>query len=150
VKALIQRVSEAEVEVEGRTIGRIGHGLLVLLGVEHGDGERECAFLARKIADLRIFEDQAGKMNRSLKDVGGAALVVSQFTLLADLARGNRPGFSKAAPPELAIPLYHRFCTALERQGVPVATGSFGARMAVRLINHGPVTLWLDTRVLLG
>jgi D-aminoacyl-tRNA deacylase len=149
MKALIQRVSEAEVEVASQSVGRIARGLLVLLGVEPGDGERESAFLARKIAALRIFEDEAGRMNRSLKDVGGAALVVSQFTLLADVARGNRPSFSGAAPPSAAIPLYERFCADLESQGVPVATGRFGAPMAVRLINDGPVTLWLDSRALL-
>ena len=150
MKALLQRVSEASVAVDGRVVGEIGAGLLVLLCAEAGDGEEEVAFLARKIANLRVFEDDAAKMNRSLLDTGGGALVVSQFTLAADLRRGNRPGFSAAAAPELARDLYARFCAGLAEHGVPVATGEFAAHMAVRLINDGPVTIWMDTRELLA
>jgi D-aminoacyl-tRNA deacylase len=150
VKALIQRVSEASVTVAERRIAGIGPGLLVLLCVEHGDGDRDVDFLARKIASLRIFEDEAGKMNRSVIDVGGSALVVSQFTLCADLSRGNRPGFSGAAAPDEAVPLYQRFCTHVAGYGVPVQTGAFGAAMAVGLVNDGPVTIWMDTRSLLA
>jgi len=145
MKALVQRVSEAGVSVGGRDIAEIGPGLVILLCVVHGDGEEQAAFLARKIAGLRIFEDEAGKMNRSILDTGGAALAVSQFTLAADLTRGNRPGFSGAAPPVVADPLYRRFCVLLSGHGVPVATGEFAAHMAVRLVNDGPVTIWMDT-----
>ena len=146
MKVLLQRVSEAAVSVAGREVGAIGQGLLVLLCAERGDGEDEAALLARKIAALRIFEDAAGKMNRSIRDMGGSALVVSQFTLAADLSRGNRPGFSRAAPPEEAKALYERFAVLLGEHGVPVETGEFAAHMAVRLINDGPVTIWMDTR----
>jgi len=148
MKALLQRVSEASVAEGDRVLGAIGPGLLVLLGVEAGDDAAGADLLARKIAALRIFEDAAGKMNRSLLEVGGGALVVSQFTLAADLRRGNRPGFSGAAPPEVAEPLYEDFCARLRERGVPVATGRFAARMAVRLINDGPVTIWLDSALL--
>jgi D-aminoacyl-tRNA deacylase len=144
VKALLQRVSEASVEVDGRVVGAIGKGLLALLGVEAGDGAAEADRLARKVAALRIFEDGAGKMNRSVLEVGGSLLVVSQFTLLADLGKGNRPSFIAAALPAVAEPLYEHFCAHLRAQGLPVATGRFGARMAVRLVNDGPVTIWLD------
>jgi D-aminoacyl-tRNA deacylase len=150
MKALVQRVSEARVTVGDRVLGSIGHGLLVLLGVEHGDGESEAVLLARKITNLRIFEDEAGKMNRSVLESGGGVLVVSQFTLCADVRKGNRPSFIRAAPPELANPLYARFCDALAAQGVPVARGEFAAYMAVRLTNDGPVTIWLDTAILPG
>jgi D-aminoacyl-tRNA deacylase len=150
VKALIQRVSEASVTIADRRIASIEAGLLVLLCVEHGDGHREVDFLARKISSLRIFEDDAGKMNRSVVDVGCSALVVSQFTLCADLSRGNRPGFSGAAAPDEAVPLYQRFCARLLGHGVPVQTGEFGAAMAVGLVNDGPVTIWMDTRSLLA
>ncbi|MEE8536268.1 MAG: D-aminoacyl-tRNA deacylase [Kiloniellales bacterium] len=146
MKALIQRVSEASVSVEGRAIGRVGRGFLVLFCAEQDDGEGEADTLARKVASLRIFEDEAGKMNRSLLDVGGSALVVSQFTLAADTRRGNRPSFIGAAPPELARALYERFCTRLAGHGVPVETGEFAAHMAVSLVNDGPVTIWLDSR----
>jgi D-aminoacyl-tRNA deacylase len=150
MKALIQRVSEARVTVGDRETGAIGRGLLVLLCAEPEDGEPEIAFLARKIANLRVFEDEAGKMNRSVRDIGGAALVVSQFTLAADLSRGNRPGFSGAAPPDLAEALYERFCARLAGEhGVSVRTGAFAAHMAVHLVNDGPVTIWMDTRGLL-
>ena len=148
VKALLQRVSEASVEVEGRVIGAIGGGLLVLLGVESGDREAAADRLAGKVAALRIFEDAAGKMNRSVMEVGGGVLVVSQFTLLADLRKGNRPSFTAAAAPGLAERLYEHFCANLRGQGLPVASGRFGARMAVRLINDGPVTIWLDSATL--
>jgi D-aminoacyl-tRNA deacylase len=150
MKAVIQRVGKASVTVEAREIAAVGPGLLVLLCVEHGDGEREADFVARKIAQLRIFEDDAGKMNRSVVDVGGAALVVSQFTLAGDLSRGNRPGFSAAADPTLAVPLYERFCARMAEHGVPVQTGVFGAHMAVALVNDGPVTIWMDTATLLA
>jgi D-tyrosyl-tRNA(Tyr) deacylase len=146
MKALLQRVSEASVTVDGQELGRIGRGMLVLLCAEQGDGEAEAEFLARKVANLRIFEDDAGKMNRSVLEAGGGALVVSQFTLCADLSRGNRPGFSGAAAPDLAETLYGRFCDRLREQGVPVETGRFAAHMAVRLVNDGPVTIWMDTR----
>jgi D-tyrosyl-tRNA(Tyr) deacylase len=145
MKALLQRVSEAGVEVAGATVGEIGAGLLVLLGVETADGEAEAEQLARKVAQLRIFEDQAGKMNLSVLDAGGEVLAVSQFTLCADTGRGNRPGFSGAARPEAAEPLYRHFVRALEGHGLRVATGTFQAEMAVRLVNDGPVTIWLET-----
>ena len=150
MKALVQRVSEASVAEDGRVLGEIGPGLLVLLGVAVGDDSSQADLLARKIAALRIFEDEAGKMNRSLHETGGSALVVSQFTLSADVRKGNRPSCIGAAPPELAEALYEHFCTRLQDEGVPVATGRFAARMAVRLINDGPVTIWLDSTVLPG
>jgi D-aminoacyl-tRNA deacylase len=150
MKAVIQRISEASVTVDARQTAAIRSGLLVFLCVEHGDGGREVDFVARKIANLRIFEDDAGKMNRSVVDVRGEALVVSQFTLGADLSRGNRPGFSGAADPAEAVPLYEGFCARLAEHGVPVQTGSFGAHMAVALVNDGPVTIWMDTAALLA
>jgi len=146
VRALLQRVSEASVTIDGERVGAIGAGLLVLLGVEQGDGEGEIEYLARKIANMRVFEDEAGKMNRSVIDIGGKVLAVSQFTLCADTSRGNRPGFSYAAPPEIANPLYERFCAALADLGVAVETGRFAADMKVALVNNGPVTIWLDTK----
>ena len=146
MRALLQRVGEARVEVDGRVIGEIGGGLLILICAVEGDGEAEAELLARKIAKLRIFRDAEGKMNRSIADVGGGALVVSQFTLAADLSRGNRPGFSGAAEPDLARDLYELYCRALGDLGVPVKTGTFAASMAVSLVNDGPVTIWLDTR----
>ncbi len=149
MKTVLQRVSEASEAVDGRVVGAIGPGLLILLCAEGGDGEAEVEFLARKIARLRVFADEAGRMNRSVLDVGGGALVVSQFTLAADVSRGNRPGFSNAAPPELAEALYARFCARLAEHGVPVQTGRFAAHMAVSLVNDGPVTIWMDTRSLL-
>lgn len=148
MKALLQRVSEASVTAGDRRLGAIGRGLLVLLCAEPGDGDAQVDWLARKIANMRIFEDDAGKMNRSVREVGGGALVVSQFTLAADLSRGNRPGFTGAAPPELANDLYRRFCARLAEHGVPVETGEFAAHMAVRLVNDGPVTIWIDTAAL--
>ena len=145
MRTLIQRVSEASVVVDDDTIGHIGNGLLVLVCAMDGDTDEQAEFLARKVANLRIFEDEQGKMNRSIQDVGGAALVVSQFTLAADTSRGNRPGFSSAASPEDGERLYQQFCDLLSGHGVPVQTGKFGADMKVRLVNDGPITIWLDT-----
>ena len=145
MRSLVQRVSEASVMVDGDTIAQIDEGLLVLLCAMNGDTEGQVQFLSRKIANLRIFEDEQGKMNKSIQDVGGVALVVSQFTLAADTSRGNRPGFSNAAPPEDGERLYQRFCDLLSDHGVPVETGKFGADMKVHLVNDGPVTIWLDT-----
>jgi len=133
------------VRVEGAVVGEIGAGLLVLLGIGRGDDEAGAAALAKKVANLRIFPNEEGKFDRSLVDVGGGALVVSQFTLLADTAKGNRPSFTDAAPPADAEPLYGRFCQALRELGVQVETGVFGARMAIELVNDGPVTIILDT-----
>jgi D-tyrosyl-tRNA(Tyr) deacylase len=146
MKAVLQRVLRGSVRVEGRVVGEIGNGLLVLLGVAEDDGEDDAARLAGKVARLRVFENDEGRLDRSLLDTGGAALVVSQFTLIADSRRqkGTRPDFSKAARPEVAEPLYQRFCEALRAEGVAVATGIFGARMEVELVNDGPVTLILE------
>ena len=140
--------SRAAVRVEGRTSGEVGAGLLVLLGVAAGDGEGEARWMADKIAGLRIFEDREGKMNLSAADVGGGLLVVSQFTLLGDARKGNRPGFSEAAPPERANALYELFCAALREKGLAVGTGVFRATMEVELVNDGPVTILLDSRKL--
>jgi len=145
MKALIQRVREARVLVDGETVGEIGRGLLVLVCAVPEDDEGVAVRLAAKIAKLRIFEDAAGKMNLSVRDVGGAALVVSQFTLAADTRKGNRPSFIGAAAPERARALYESFAEALAEQGVPVERGHFGAAMQVHLINDGPVTIWLDS-----
>jgi D-aminoacyl-tRNA deacylase len=142
MRAVCQRVTEARVRVAGEVVGEIGPGLCVLLGIARGDSETER--FAGKIARLRIFPDAEGRFDRSLLDTEGAALVVSQFTLLADTGKGNRPGFSAAAQPEEAEPLYERFCADLEGLGVPVARGVFGASMAVELVNDGPVTIILD------
>lgn len=149
MRALIQRVSEASVTVDGQVTGAIGQGFLVFLGITHTDGEPEAAYLARKIAGLRVFEDDAGKMNRSLADVDGSVLAVSQFTLYGNVRKGRRPSFIDAARPEQADPLYQRFCALLREQGVRVETGVFQAEMKVSLINDGPVTLWLDTAELM-
>ena len=145
MRTVVQRVSRAAVRVKGEVTGSIERGLLVLLGVALGDGEAEARWLADKVAALRVFEDAAGKMNLALADVGGAVLVVSQFTLLGDARRGNRPSFTAAAPPEVASALYDRFCGLLREKGLTVATGVFRAEMAVELVNDGPVTLLLDT-----
>ena len=131
---------------ENRLVGEIGVGLLVLLGIGMSDSEREAGLLARKCSELRIFEDEKGKMNRSLIDVGGSMLVVSQFTLYADCKRGRRPSFTDAAPPELADLLYQRFISEVRQRGIPVALGAFRTEMHVRLVNDGPVTIWLDTQ----
>ena len=145
MRALVQRVTEAQVSVEGAVVGEVGPGLLVLVCAMQGDDEAAAQRLARRTAKLRIFRDEAGRMNRSLLDTGGAALVVSQFTLAADTSGGNRPGFSAAAPPDLGEALYLRFAEALTAEGVPVATGRFGADMRVALVNDGPVTIWLES-----
>ena len=145
MKALVQRVTEAAVAVDGRTVAEIGHGFLILICAVTGDDADAAAFLARKTANLRIFDDAAGKMNRSLIDVGGSALVVSQFTLAADTSRGNRPSYTTAAPPEDANRLYESYCDLLAGHGVPVERGVFAADMAVRLVNDGPVTIWLES-----
>jgi D-aminoacyl-tRNA deacylase len=147
VKAVIQRVRSAAVEVEGQTAGAIGEGILVLLGVEKGDGECAADWLADKIVALRIFEDEAGKMNRSLLETGGELLAVSQFTLAGNCAKGRRPSFDSAAPPVEANRLYEYFVAAVRRTGVPVQTGIFQAMMQVSLVNDGPVTFILDSPV---
>jgi D-tyrosyl-tRNA(Tyr) deacylase len=144
VRALVQRVSEASVSIEGETVGAIGPGLLVLACAMQGDSEANADSLAARLAKLRIFRDEAGKMNRALLDTGGAALVVSQFTLAADTSRGNRPGFSAAADPATGERLYQHLAAALRGLGVPVAQGRFGADMKVALVNDGPVTIWLE------
>ena len=145
MRALIQRVSEASVTVDGTRIAEIGPGLLILACAMSGDTDDLPAKLAARIAKLRIFQDDAGKMNLSLRDTGGAALVVSQFTLGADTTRGNRPGFSAAAPPSDGERLYLALADALETEGIDTQTGQFGADMKVRLLNDGPVTIWMDT-----
>jgi D-aminoacyl-tRNA deacylase len=144
VRVVVQRVSEARVAVDGGVVAEIGAGLCVLLGIARDDGEEAAERLAGKIARLRILENDDGRFDRSLLDIGGAALVVSQFTLIADTAKGNRPSFSGAASPEQAEPLYERFCETLRVLGVDVAQGRFGARMAVELVNDGPVTIVVD------
>jgi D-tyrosyl-tRNA(Tyr) deacylase len=144
VRAVCQRVGEARVRVDGATVGEIGRGLCVLLGVARGDGDADAVRLAGKIARLRIFEDEGGRFDRSVLEVGGRVLVVSQFTLLADSQKGTRPDFSGAAPAAVAQPLIERFCTELRSLGIPVETGVFGARMRVELVNDGPVTIILD------
>lgn len=145
MRALLQRVTEASVTVDNETIGEIEQGLLILICAMQGDSEAEANKLAAKIAKLRIFTDEAGKMNKSVRDINGAALVVSQFTLAADTKRGNRPGFSYAASPDEGRRLYEYFKGALANEGIPIETGQFGADMKVRLLNDGPVTIWLDT-----
>ncbi len=145
MRAVVQRVARARVEVDGEVTGSIGRGFLILLGVSRDDTEAEATMLANKVAVLRVFQDDDGKMNRSLLDVGGSALVVSQFTLHADVRKGRRPSFVAAAPPDQAEALYLRFVEALSALGVPVATGRFQAMMDVHLVNSGPVTLILDT-----
>jgi D-aminoacyl-tRNA deacylase len=144
MRAVVQRVAWARVLVEGETAGEIGPGLCVLLGVARGDGPAEAERLAGRVARLRVFEDERGRFDRSLLDARGAALVVSQFTLIADTAKGNRPSFTEAAPPEQAEPLYERFCSALAAKDVSVERGVFGARMQLELANAGPVTIVLD------
>jgi D-tyrosyl-tRNA(Tyr) deacylase len=144
MRAVCQRVSQARVTVGNSEAGRIGVGLLVLLGIERGDDSAEVKRLAEKTARLRIFQGETGKFERSLLDVGGSALVVSQFTLIADTRKGNRPSFTNAAPPEQAEPLYEEFCAVLVREGINVERGVFGARMEVALVNDGPVTIVLE------
>ena len=144
MRALVQRVSEASVTVDGAVIGEIGGGVLILICAMQGDTEAQAEKLAAKIAKMRIFRDDQDRMNRSLLDVGGGALVVSQFTLAADTSRGNRPGFSTAAAPEDGARLYEYFAAQVAAQGIEVATGRFGADMAVSLVNDGPVTIWME------
>ncbi len=144
MRVLIQRVSRASVTVADARISSIGKGLLILLGVGQGDGELQAGYLAEKICNLRIFEDSQGKMNLSIRDIGGEALVVSQFTLYADVEKGRRPSFTDAAPPTLAEPLVERFAEMLRNQGVPTSQGAFGEHMSVEIWNDGPVTIWLE------
>ncbi|HEU4746351.1 MAG TPA: D-aminoacyl-tRNA deacylase [Anaerolineales bacterium] len=144
MRVLLQRVSKARVTVEGQTVSEIGKGLLILLGVGHGDGEEQTKFLAEKIANLRVFEDEQGKTNLSILDVSGEAIVVSQFTLYADTRKGRRPSFIDAAPPEVAEPLVSRFAELLRGHGVSTQAGKFGAHMEVEIHNDGPVTIWLE------
>jgi D-tyrosyl-tRNA(Tyr) deacylase len=145
MRAVVQRVAKASVAVDERTVGAIGPGLMILFGVTHGDGEEEARWMANKIAGLRIFEDEEGKMNRSLLDVGGSALVVSQFTLYGDCRKGRRPSFTRAARPEIAEPLCERFIALLREAGVArVESGVFGAHMEVEIHNDGPVTIIVD------
>jgi D-tyrosyl-tRNA(Tyr) deacylase len=145
VRAVVQRVTRAEVKIGGETVGRIERGLMVLVCAMRGDTEAEADLMAAKIAKLRVFRDADGRMNLAIGDVGGAVLAISQFTLAADTSRGNRPGFSTAADPDIGTRLYDRFCDALRAQGLIVETGRFGAEMAVSLVNDGPVTIMLDT-----
>jgi D-tyrosyl-tRNA(Tyr) deacylase len=145
MRAVIQRSGKASVQVAGKVIGKIEHGLVVLLGVHKDDTEKDAKYLADKIANLRIFPDEKDQMNRSVLDVGGEALVISQFTLFGDCRKGRRPGYSSAAPPERAKELYDVFITLLENQGIAVATGEFQAMMDVSLVNKGPVTLLVDS-----
>lgn len=144
MKALVQRVRQASVTIENKIYSEIKQGFLVLLGVEKNDSEAEAVYLANKVAALRVFEDEQGKMNLSVRDIGGSLLVVSQFTLAGDTSRGNRPGFETAARPETALPLYEFFVQELKNKGLPVATGVFLADMQVALVNDGPVTFMLE------
>jgi D-tyrosyl-tRNA(Tyr) deacylase len=144
MRVVVQRVLRAKVTIAGNTVGDIGAGLTVLLGVTHADTPEQAQWLAEKIAGLRIFNDADGKMNRDLTEVGGAMLIVSQFTLYGDCRKGKRPSFIDAAPPSIAIPLYEAFINAVKALGIPVATGRFGADMQVELVNDGPVTLIVD------
>jgi D-tyrosyl-tRNA(Tyr) deacylase len=144
MRLVLQRVKSGRVLVAGHTVAEIGMGMVILLGIGPGDGEEQARLLADKIVHLRIFEDDQGKMNRSLVDVGGQAIVVSQFTLYADTRKGRRPSFTDAAPPEAARPLVERFAQLLGEQGVPTQTGEFGAHMQVEIVNDGPVTVWLE------
>jgi len=146
MRAVLQRVTRASVQVEGQIMGQIGAGLLVLLGVAKGDGEADVRYLLEKIPGLRIFSDEQGKMNRSITELGGGILLVSQFTLLGDTEKGRRPGFDQAAPPDVARRLYEQVVAGLKQRGLTVATGLFGAYMTVSLENDGPVTLILDSR----
>ncbi len=144
MRALLQRVSKGSVSVDGRTIAQIERGLIILLGIGHNDGEAQAQYLVEKISNLRIFEDQQGKINLSILDVGGEAIVVSQFTLYADTHKGRRPSFVEAALPQHAAPLVERFADLLREQGVPTQSGEFGAHMLVEIHNDGPVTVWLE------
>jgi len=144
MRALSQRVKTGKVTIDGRTVAEITHGLVILLGIGRGDTPEQARFLAGKIASLRIFEDQEGKFNRSILDLGGAAIVVSQFTLYADTHKGRRPSFIEAAPPEDAAPLVEKFADMLREQGIPTQNGVFGTHMLVEIENDGPVTIWLE------
>jgi D-aminoacyl-tRNA deacylase len=144
MRLVLQRVSSASVRIDGEVSGEIGHGLLLLVGFREGDGDEELAWMAKKVLGLRIFADEDGKMNRSVEEVGGGLLVVSQFTLYGDARKGRRPSFVEAAQPDIAIPLYERFVALLAESGLPVETGEFGAMMEVSLVNDGPVTLILE------
>jgi D-tyrosyl-tRNA(Tyr) deacylase len=144
MRVVLQRVKHGRVTVAGRTLAEIGPGAVLLVGVGPGDGEEQARYLVEKIANLRIFEDEEGKMNRSLLDVGGEAIVVSQFTLYADTRKGRRPSFTDAALPDIASPLVDRFTELLSAQGVPTQSGEFGAHMLVEIANDGPVTIWLE------
>ncbi|HET6845702.1 MAG TPA: D-aminoacyl-tRNA deacylase [Anaerolineales bacterium] len=144
MRALLQRVAAASVSVQGREVARIGRGLLILLGVGHGDSDVQAGYLAEKVAHLRVFEDQDGKTNFSILDVSGEAIVVSQFTLYADTRKGRRPSFTEAADPLVAEPLVGQFVTLLRQHGVPTQTGRFGQHMQVEIHNDGPVTIWLE------
>ncbi len=146
MKALVQRVKRASVEIEEKLYSKIGQGMLILLGVEKGDGQKEAEYLAKKVVNLRIFEDSEGKMNLSVQDIKGELLAVSQFTLAGDTSRGNRPGFETAARPEEAKPLYEYFVECLKAYGINTQTGIFQADMQVELINDGPVTFMLEKR----
>lgn len=146
MRALIQRVSEASVKIDGKINGQIETGFLILLGIEAEDNQEDINWLVKKISQLRIFSDDEGKMNLSLKDVSGSVLVVSQFTLHASTKKGNRPSYIKAARPEVAIPLYEQFIKLMKQENVKVETGEFGADMNVGLINDGPVTIWMDSK----
>ncbi len=144
MRVIVQRVRRGRVTIEGRVTAEIGAGVVILLGIGMNDGEEQARYLAEKIANLRIFDDEAGKMNRSLLDVDGQAIVVSQFTLYADTRKGRRPSFTDAAPPQIASPLVERFADLLREQGVPTQTGEFGAHMLVDIANDGPVTIWME------
>ena len=144
MRIVLQRVTRGSVSVDDRTVAEIGPGLVILLGIGQDDGEEQARYLAQKIANLRIFEDDDGKMNRSVLDIGGKAIVISQFTLYADTRKGRRPSFTDAALPETASPLVERFVELLEEQGVPTQTGVFGAHMLVDIANDGPVTIWME------
>jgi D-tyrosyl-tRNA(Tyr) deacylase len=146
MRALLQRVGRARVLIDGEAVGEIGRGLLVLLGVTHDDTPEQARWLAEKVGGLRIFADDEGKMNRDVTEAGGSVLVVSQFTLYGDCSKGRRPSFVDAAPPEIAIPLYEAFVNAVKAQGIPTATGRFGAMMQVELVNDGPVTLIVESK----
>ncbi|MCD4783360.1 MAG: D-tyrosyl-tRNA(Tyr) deacylase [Candidatus Eremiobacteraeota bacterium] len=146
MRAVVQRVRESKVMVDGKTVGEIGMGILVLLGVQEDDTEKDAKYMGEKIANLRIFQDKSGKMNLSIIDVKGEALVVSQFTLIGDCRKGRRPSYSHAAKPELAVPLYEKFIEEMEKQGVHTEEGVFQAMMDVHLVNDGPVTLMIDSK----
>ncbi|MBD9269593.1 MAG: D-tyrosyl-tRNA(Tyr) deacylase [Akkermansia sp.] len=147
MRLVVQRVTEAAVHIGGVCAGRTGRGLMILIGIEEADTEEDALWLAKKAADMRIFSDEEGKMNLSVKDIGGGALVVSQFTLYAQTKKGNRPSYIRAARPETAIPLYERFVESVERaMGHRIETGVFGADMQVELVNDGPVTIWIDSK----